>query len=214
MKLNGSNIGKSVALCAFLSTVICRLSTASASEPSRKVVLTDGTNIWPENVIAPYKHAHEMGDVSGLETALASKAALEHTHSQYLTSFTESDPTIAAWAKAATKPTYNWTEILNRPTTWDWANLTNKPTAFTPATHTHTVSAITDFPTTWDWANLTNKPTAFTPADHTHAIADTTGLQAALEALAPLSSVTCTTNAVTYIWQWDEEAGTFALVEK
>ena len=300
-------------------------------------------------------HNHEMGDVDGLETALAAKAALEHTHSQsqiqglndllstyltkalaeetyqpkgaYLTA--ESDPTVSAWAKAATKPTYTWTEILNRPTTWDWANLTNKPTAFTPAahnhdgtylklsggtvtgnvtlngtgnyvnnlifggtaaeaglkvrgiwgkpsgntnqkaelylnlplqsegdvgtdayfstpqygvyirggwgsdainylalrridgdtfyapkTHSHTVSAITDFPTTWDWANLTNKPTAFTPATHTHAIADTTGLQAALEALAPLSSVTCTTNNVTYIWQWDEAAGTFALRAK
>ncbi len=70
-------------------------------------------------------HNHEMGDVDGLETALASKAALDHTHSQYLTSYTESDPTIAAWAKAATKPTYNWTEILNKPTT------------FTPATHNH-----------------------------------------------------------------------------
>ena len=418
-----------------------------------------------DNTKAEATHTHEMGDVSGLETALAAKAALEHTHSQYLTSYTESDPTISAWAKAATKPTYNWTEILNRPTTWDWANLTNKPTAFTPAEHTHsqylttesdptvsawakaatkptytaaevgaqpagkyvtydttshsldavsketsfaggirtdsfktlygtpffntvgnygfnitgfyrlngyltennpllewdvstqksklavttvyeggtslsqkyapishehTVSAITDFPATWDWANLANKPTTFTPAthnhdgtylkltggtvtgnvtfsgtsnymeklefggsagaaglmtrgisgrtysnspggakdslflnydgstiphstywnygndasrgvfvcggapgglvvrridletilkdyspaDHTHAIADTTGLQAALDALAPLSSVTCTTNNVTYIWQWDDDAGTFALREK
>ena len=122
------------ALCS-LFTVLCSL--ASASEPSRKVVLTDGTNIWPENIIAPYKHAHEVDDVSGLEEALASKAALEHTHSQYLTSYTETDPTIAAWAKAVTKPTYNWTEIINRPTTWDWANLTNKPTTFPPATHNH-----------------------------------------------------------------------------
>lgn len=203
-------------------------------------------------------------------------------------------------------------------------SLSNK---YAPISHTHTVSAITDFPATWDWAKLTNKPTTFTPAEHnhdgtylkltggtvtgnvtfsgtsnymeklefggsagaaglmtrgisgrtysnspggakdslflnydgstishstywnygndasrgvfvcggapgglvvrridletilkdyspaahTHAIADTTGLQAALEALAPLSSVTCTTNNVTYIWQWDEAAGTFAL---
>ena len=90
-------------------------------------------------------------------------------------------------------------------------SLSNK---YAPISHTHTVSDITDFPATWDWANLTNKPTAFTPAEHTHAISDTTGLQAALEALAPLSSVTCTTNNVTYIWQWDEAAGTFALVER
>ena len=287
----------------------------------------------------------------GVYTALAAKAALEHTHSQYLT--TESDPTVSAWAKAAAKPTYTWSEILNRPTTWDWDALTGVPTAFPPAEHTHsqyltaesdpTVSAwakaatkptytwteILNRPTTWDWSNLTGVPTTFTPAahnhdgtylklsggtvtgnvtlngtgnyvnnlifggtaaeaglkvrgiwgkpngntnqkaelylnlplqsegdvgtdayfstpgygvyirggwgsdainylalrridgdtfyapkTHTHAISDTTGLQAALEALAPLSSVTCTTNNVTYIWQWDEAAGTFALVER
>ncbi len=270
---------------------------------------------------AALEHTHEMGDVDGLETALASKAALDHTHSQYLTSFTESDPTVSAWAKAATKPTYNWTEILNRPTTWDWANLTNKPTTFTPATHNHdgtylkltggTVTGNVTFSGTsnymeklefggsagaaglmtrgisgrnysnapggtkdslflnydgstiphstyWNYGNdnargvfvcggapdalvvrridletilkgyspathshaineVTNLQVALdgkAAATHTHAIADTTGLQAALEALAPLSSVTCTTNNVTYIWQWDEEAGTFALVER
>lgn len=241
-------------------------------------------------------HNHEMGDVDGLETALAAKAALEHTHSQYLTA--ESDPTVSAWAKAATKPTYTAAEVGAQPAgkyvTYDTTHLTelgdtdavSKETLFTggirtdsfktlagtpffntapyygfnitgfyrlngyktennpllewdvktqksklavttvyeggtslsnkyaPISHEHTVSAITDFPTTWDWANLTNKPTAFTPAAHNHAIADTTGLQAALEALAPLSAVTCTTNNVTYIWQWDEAAGTFALVER
>ena len=343
----------------------------------------------------------------GVYTALAAKAALEHTHSQYLT--TESDPTVSAWAKAATKPTYTAAEVGAQPagkyvtydTTSHSLDAVSKETSFAggirtdsfktlygtpffntvsdrgfnitgfyrlngyrtennpllewdvstqksklavttvyeggtslsqkyaPISHTHTVSAITDFPTTWDWAKLTNKPTAFTPAahnhdgtylklsggtvtgnvtlngtgnyvnnlifggtaaeaglkvrgiwgkptgntnqkaelylnlplqsegdvgtdayfstpqygvyirggwgsdainylalrridgdtfyapkTHSHAIADTTGLQAALEALAPLSSVTCTTNNVTYIWQWDEAAGTFALVER
>jgi hypothetical protein len=42
---------------------------------------------------------------------------------------------VSAWAKAATKPAYKWSEI------------TDKPTSFTPATHTHTKSEITDFPT-------------------------------------------------------------------
>lgn len=285
----------------------------------------------------------------GVYTALAAKAALEHTHSQYLT--TESDPTVSAWAKAATKPTYTWTEILNRPTTWDWANLTNKPTAFTPAEHNHdgtylklsggTVTGSVTFGEDKEsssaaradlvliqdnsasnlggrlifkeegwldqaamfatWASTgghgdsnrfnigtatggtgTTLATTFTPrlsilfssgnvgigtnspneklhvsgnvranafneggvllsnkyaakahshainevtnlqvaldgkaaATHTHAMADTTGLQAALDSLAPLSSVTCTTNNVTYIWQWDDDAGTFALVER
>ena len=40
---------------------------------------------------------------------------------------------VYAWAKATTKPTYNWGEIQQ------------KPSEFTPATHTHTTSQITDF---------------------------------------------------------------------
>lgn len=244
------------------------------------------------NTKAAAAHTHAIADTTGLQAALDGKAALEHTHSQYLTA--ESDPTVSAWAKAATKPTYTAAEVGAQPagkyvtydTTSHSLDAVSKETSFAggirtdsfktlygtpffntvsdrgfnitgfyrlngyrtennpllewdvstqksklavttvyeggtslsnkyaPISHTHTVSAITDFPTTWDWANLTNKPTAFQPATHTHTIADTTGLQAALEALAPLSSVTCTTNNVTYIWQWDEAAGTFALRAK
>ncbi len=49
--------------------------------------------------------------LSSLRTHLA-----EHTHDQYLTSFTESDPTVPSWAKAANKPTYSWNELTNKPT--------------------------------------------------------------------------------------------------
>ena len=34
----------------------------------------------------------------------------------YLTNFTETDPTVPAWAKEANKPTYNYSEIVNTPT--------------------------------------------------------------------------------------------------
>lgn len=40
---------------------------------------------------------------------------------------------VYAWAKQPTKPTYKWSDIQE------------KPTDFTPATHTHTTSQITDF---------------------------------------------------------------------
>lgn len=41
---------------------------------------------------------------------------------------------VYAWAKASSKPSYGWSEI------------TGKPSTFTPASHTHTTSQITDFP--------------------------------------------------------------------
>lgn len=46
-----------------------------------------------------------------------------------------------------------------------WANVSGKPSTYTPSTHTHTVSQITDFPdlanvaTTGSYNDLTNKPT-------------------------------------------------------
>lgn len=46
----------------------------------------------------------------------------------------------------------------------DWSGVTNKPSSFTPSSHTHTKSEITDFPTSlpasdvYDWAKSTTKP--------------------------------------------------------
>lgn len=42
---------------------------------------------------------------------------------------------VYAWAKASSKPSYSWSEI------------TGKPSTFTPSSHSHTKSQITDFPT-------------------------------------------------------------------
>lgn len=43
---------------------------------------------------------------------------------------------VYAWAKASTKPSYSWSEI------------TSKPSTYTPSSHTHAKSQITDFPST------------------------------------------------------------------
>lgn len=51
----------------------------------------------------------------------------------WLTSFTESDPTIPSWAKASTKPSYSWSEITSKPsfatvaTSGAYYDLTGKP---------------------------------------------------------------------------------------
>ena len=65
-----------------------------------------------------------------------------------------------------------------------WTNIQNKPSSFTPSTHTHTISQISDLNENWDtllkntppsqvtrwpsWNEVTDKPTSFTPATHTH----------------------------------------------
>ncbi|WP_313184907.1 pyocin knob domain-containing protein [Lacrimispora sp.] len=68
---------------------------------------------------------------------------------------------VSAWAKASTKPGYAWSEI------------SGKPTSFSPATHTHTKSQITDMSTkVSEFENDTGYITAAdidTSQNHTHA---------------------------------------------
>ena len=87
-----------------------------------------------------------------------------HTHTKVqITDFPASMPAsdVSAWAKAASKPAYEWTEI------------TGKPSSFTPSSHTHTKSQISDMPT--KLSQFTNDPGYITQADvdtsqnHTHA---------------------------------------------
>jgi len=44
---------------------------------------------------------------------------------------------VYSWAKASTKPSYAWSEI------------TDKPSTFTPSSHTHSSSTLTDIALTW-----------------------------------------------------------------
>ena len=53
----------------------------------------------------------------------------------YMTDYTETDPTVPSWAKAATKPTYTASEVGARASTW------------VPAQTQVTVSAATDYTT-------------------------------------------------------------------
>lgn len=76
----------------------------------------------------------------------------------FITGFIETDPTIYAWAKAATKPSYSYSEISSTPTTWAWANITGIPSTFTPSAHSHGNADITDVA----WAKITGAPAFIT----------------------------------------------------
>ena len=71
--------------------------------------------------------------LSNLEAAIAAAepgdyATVSNRAMTALQSYTETDPTISSWAKASSKPTYYWSEILQRPATWDWSAISSKPT--------------------------------------------------------------------------------------
>jgi hypothetical protein len=91
-----------------------------------------------------------------------------------------------------------------------WNSISGKPSTFTPSSHTHTKSQITDFPSSmpasdvyawakasskpsYSWSEITDKPSTFTPSSHTHPLSDISDLQASWDALlkaAPSAYVT------------------------
>ena len=91
-----------------------------------------------------------------------------------------------------------------------WNSISGKPSTFTPSSHTHTKSQITDFPSSmpasdvyawakasskpsYSWSEITGKPSTFTPSSHTHPLSDISDLQASWDALlkaAPSAYVT------------------------
>lgn len=79
-------------------------------------------------------HNHVISNVDGLQSALDGKAASSHSHTKsQITDFPTSLPAsdVYPWAKASSKPSYSWSEIINRPGT------------FTPASHTHSYLPLT-----------------------------------------------------------------------
>lgn len=98
-------------------------------------------------------------------------APSSHTHTKsQITNFPSSMPAsdVYAWAKASSKPSYSWSEI------------TSKPSTFTPSSHTHPLSDISDLQASWDallkaapsayvtrwpsWSEVTSKPSFATVA--------------------------------------------------
>lgn len=91
-----------------------------------------------------------------------------------------------------------------------WNAIGGKPSTFTPSSHTHTKSQITDFPSSmpasdvyawakapskpsYSWSEITSKPITFNPSGHTHPLSGISDLQASWDALlkaAPSAYVT------------------------
>lgn len=106
--------------------------------------------------------------IADLET-IRSGAALGATALQ---SFTESDPTVPAWAKESSKPSYSYNEITDKPdfatvaTSGDYDDLSNKPTIPTVPTNVsafiNDAGYLTDYtetdPTVPSWAKAASKP--------------------------------------------------------
>lgn len=100
----------------------------------------------------------ELTNDSGFITAsdiptIPTKTSDLTNDSGFITGYTESDPTVPAWAKATTKPSYSYDEITNKPTLFSgsYNDLTDKPTIPSVdglASETYVQNAVADKATT------------------------------------------------------------------
>ena len=116
-------------------------------------------------VYASITHTHTKSEITDFPS-IPSKTSDLTNDSGYITSYTETDPTVPAWAKQSTKPTYTFNEI------------TNKPSTYTPSSHTHTsteVTGLSTVATSGSYNDLKNKPTIPSAYTLPTASADTLG---------------------------------------
>jgi hypothetical protein len=76
---------------------------------------------------------------------------------RYLQSFTETDPTVPAWAKASVKPTYTFAELLSKPTTIAGYGITDIPTTL-PASDVYAWAKAATKPS-YTYSEITGLPT-------------------------------------------------------
>lgn len=116
-------------------------------------------------------YAPNAAETVNITPSAIGAAASSHTHTKsQITDFPSSMPAsdVYAWAKASSKPSYSWSEI------------TSKPSTFTPSSHTHPLSGISDLQASWEallkaapsayvtrwpsWSEVTSKPSFATVA--------------------------------------------------
>lgn len=77
----------------------------------------------PDNNVYYIKDATARSNISDLSAAMPTKTSDLTNDSGFITGYTETDPTVPAWAKASTKPTYTASEVGAQPTLVSGTNI-------------------------------------------------------------------------------------------
>ena len=77
----------------------------------------------PDNDVYYIKDATARDDIANLSAAMPTKTSDLINDSGFITSYTETDPTVPAWAKATSKPSYTAAEVGAQPTLVSGTNI-------------------------------------------------------------------------------------------
>ncbi|MDV7272077.1 head decoration protein [Thioclava sp. A2] len=149
-----------------------------AGDLSGSVSFDGSANITLTAAVADDSHAHVIANVDGLQAALDAKAPL-------------ASPALTGTPSAPTAITGTSTTQLATTAFVQEAIVAFGPGDMLKSTYDADGDGKVDAAEVADaapWAGITGKPTSFPPSAHAHAMSDVTGLQAALDAKAPLAS--------------------------
>jgi hypothetical protein len=105
---------------------------------------------WCSAQFSALSHTHSISDITNLQTTLDGKALSTHSHS--ISDITNLQTTLSN--KSDT--THNH-DSAYRPISYvpSWSEITSKPSTFTPSTHSHAISEITNLQTSLDGKSAT-----------------------------------------------------------
>lgn len=146
-----------------------------AKQPTKPTYTADEVGALPDTTVIP-TNISELTNDSGYLTSIPTEyiTETELEAKGYLTSYTETDPTVPEWAKSATKPTYTASEVGALPDTTtiptktsdltnDSGYLTVIPSEYITETELAAYGYLTSYtetdPTVPAWAKEANKPT-------------------------------------------------------
>lgn len=127
--------------------------TKVESSSTNGKIKVDGTDV------TVYTLPNDVARTSDLPT----KVSDLQNDSGFITGYTETDPTVPAWAKASSKPTYSYSEITNTPSiptkTSDLTNDSGFITGYTETDPTVPSWAKQSTKPSYDYSEITNTPT-------------------------------------------------------
>lgn len=97
----------------YAKDTIIYIGEAEPTDPETVVWINTAEETGNESSV-PVDHEHSIEDINGLQSALSTiptKTSDLTNDSGFLTSYSETDPTVPAWAKAAKKPDYTASEV-------------------------------------------------------------------------------------------------------
>lgn len=174
------------------------------------------------NISVDTSHLATKSSVNELSEQIATKADQSHRHTitevSGLQGILNNKLNSNASARSAQKLTtprringiaFDGTQDITLPTPTanvSWSAISNKPTNFTPSSHRHAISDITNLQRELDnkaprnhshtWNSITNKPANFTPSAHTHQWSNISNVPSATINNAGIVQLSNSTNGV------------------